>query len=134
MENRKIINVACAIIVSEGKVLVAQRSEKMSLPLKWEFPGGKLNEDENAENCILRELKEELNINVRIIDRFKDYPYNYENVSINLIPFITEYIDGQLILHEHKNAKWVNINELTSLDWAAADIPIVIDFINSKNA
>lgn len=68
------IDVACAIIIDdEGKVLAAQRSESMSLPLKWEFPGGKLSKNETAEDCIVREIQEELNISVTIIMRWRRY-------------------------------------------------------------
>lgn len=57
-----IIQVTCGIILKDGKVLVAQRSEAMSLPLKWEFPGGKIVRGESEEDCLKRELLEELNI------------------------------------------------------------------------
>lgn len=134
MVKKALINVACAIVKNQGKILAAQRSEKMSLPLKWEFPGGKLNKNETAEECIQRELKEELNISIKIIQRLKDYPYGYGNISINLIPFISEYIAGELIASEHKDVRWLSINELVTLDWAAADIPILKDFVNSNDA
>ena len=134
MLSNRVIDVACAIILSNNKILVAQRSVKMSLPLKWEFPGGKVNNNETAEDCIHRELKEELNIDVKIISRLKDYPYEYETVTINLIPFITEYVSGDLHLAEHKSSIWLNKENLITLDWAAADVPIVNDFIKSSNA
>ena len=96
------IDVACAIILKDDKILVTQRSEKMSLPLKWEFPGGKIENDETAENCILREIKEELNIEIEIIGKLETKTFDYSNFSINLIPFISNYICGDLILTEHK--------------------------------
>ncbi|MCW3120730.1 MAG: hypothetical protein JWQ38_222 [Flavipsychrobacter sp.] len=131
MISKKVIDVACAIILLDDKVLAAQRSENMSLPLKWEFPGGKLNANESAENCIYRELKEELNIVIRIIKRLPNYPHDYENVTINLIPFVAEYVSGELYLAEHKSVAWLTKDLLVSLDWAAADIPLMNDFINS---
>ncbi len=134
MVSKKVIDVACAIILSNNKILVAQRSDQMSLPLKWEFPGGKVNNNETAEDCIHRELKEELNIDVKIISRLKDYPHEYETVIINLIPFITEYISGDLQLTEHKTSIWASKENLITLDWAAADVPIVNDYIKSSNA
>ncbi len=134
MEVKKHINVACAIILNEGKILAAQRSEKMSLPLKWEFPGGKLMENESAEDCILRELKEELNIDVVIIDKLNDSFFDYDSFSINLIPFVTQFKEGQLILSEHKDARWFISKELEQLDWAPADIPILHDLMKTKYA
>jgi 8-oxo-dGTP diphosphatase len=134
MEVKKHINVACAIILNEGKILAAQRSEKMSLPLKWEFPGGKLMENESAEDCILRELKEELNIDVVIIDKMNDSFFDYGSFSINLIPIVTQFKEGQLILSEHKDARWFISKELEQLDWAPADIPILHDLMKTKYA
>ncbi len=58
------LNVTCAIILFQNKILVTQRSESMKLPLKWEFPGGKLEPGESEEACIIREIKEELNLNI----------------------------------------------------------------------
>ena len=123
------IQVTCAIIVKEGKVLVTQRSEKMSLPLKWEFPGGKIEKNETSDECLLRELKEELNIEVKIQRKLTAAPYDYGTFSINLIPFIAHYISGEIILAEHKEYKWLSENELKDLDWAPADIPIVEEYL-----
>lgn len=125
------IDVTCAIIINDdNEILVTQRSEKMSLPLKWEFPGGKVKKDEDCESCIARELIEELNISIEILKRLKDYPYNYETFSINLIPFLVRHIGGQIELTEHKEAKWVAKDALPTLDWAEADIPIMKDIIS----
>ena len=134
MDNKTKIDVTCAIIKKGETILVAQRSETMSLPLKWEFPGGKIEEMESAENCIQRELKEELNISVRIVERLKDYPYDYGKVIINLIPFVVDYIDGELVLAEHKKTVWAYKKDLIALDWAAADISILNDYIKNIDA
>ena len=134
MVAKKTIIVCCAIILKEDRILVAQRGEKMSLPLKWEFPGGKIDIGESSETCIKREIKEELNISIKIIERLKNYPYDYSNFSIILIPFITKYLEGELILTEHKQATWFRLDELLNLDWAAADLPILHDFLNVKYA
>ena len=127
-----IINVTCAIIVIENKILVTQRSEKMKLPLKWEFPGGKIEENETEENCLLREIKEELNIDIQIFERLEPKKFDYETFSINLIPFISKYLSGDIILAEHKAFKWVSREELKRLDWAAADVPILEEFLKHK--
>lgn len=84
------IDATCAIILYNNCILVTQRSEKMALPLKWEFPGGKLNKGESDEECILRETKEELNIEIEIIDKLTNSAYDYGTFSINLIPFIAD--------------------------------------------
>lgn len=123
------IEVTCGIIVQGNKILVTQRSEKMKLPLKWEFPGGKIEENETAEQCILREIKEELNLEIDILKRLSSSPYDYGTFKINLIPFIAKYQNGVIKLAEHKDFKWIEAKELLSLDWAPADIPILNEFL-----
>ena len=125
------INVTCGIILKDTKVLVTQRSEKMQLPLKWEFPGGKIELNETAEMCICRELKEELDIEIKILKRLKSKPFHYDSFSINLIPFVAGLICGDVILKEHKDFKWLTIDQLGSLDWAPADIPVLDEFLRS---
>lgn len=123
------INVTCAIIVFNGKILVTQRSEKMSLPLKWEFPGGKWEENENDIDCVKREIKEELNIEIEVLKQLSNSIYDYGDFKINLIPFLANYISGKIILTEHKEYKLLNKADLLKLDWAEADKPIVEEFL-----
>lgn len=123
------INVICAIIHLDNRVLVAQRSEKMKLPLKWEFPGGKLENRENEVDCIKREIKEELNIEIEVLKKLTNSIYDYGNFKINLIPFIAKYISGEILLSEHKDYRLLEKSELLNLDWAEADIPIVEEFL-----
>ncbi|MCZ8196531.1 MAG: (deoxy)nucleoside triphosphate pyrophosphohydrolase [Flavobacterium sp.] len=123
------INVTCAIIFFDNQILVTQRSEKMKLPLKWEFPGGKLEENESEIDCIKREIKEELNIEIEVLKRLSNSIYDYGPFKINLIPFISKYVSGEIILTEHKDYKLLDISELLNLDWAEADLPIVEEFL-----
>jgi 8-oxo-dGTP diphosphatase len=125
-----VINVTCAIILKGNKVLVTQRSEKMKLPLKWEFPGGKLESNETEQECIIREIKEELNINIEIIGKLSCCIFDYGSFNINLIPFISNYISGEIVLSEHKDFKWMKKSDLSSLDWAEADLPILKEFLS----
>jgi 8-oxo-dGTP diphosphatase len=127
-----LINVTCAIIIKENKILVAQRSEKMILPLKWEFPGGKLEKDEDEASCVKREVREEINIEIEIIKKLSNTIHDYGNFKIKLIPFLANYISGEIILLEHSNYKFVSKNELYQLDWAEADIPIVEELLKMK--
>lgn len=124
------IAVACAIIMINGKVLVVQRSEKMSLPLKWEFPGGKIEKDETEEECIIREIKEELNLEIEISKRLSSSLFDYPNFSIELIPFLARQTGGQIMLNEHSDYKYLENDELLNLDWAEADIPIVKEYLS----
>lgn len=123
------INVTCAIIVKDDKILVAQRSESMKLPLKWEFPGGKVEENEDEIECIKREIKEEINIEIEVVKKLSSSIYDYGTFKINLIPFIANHISGEIKLSEHKDYKLLDKNELLNLDWAEADLPIVDEFL-----
>jgi 8-oxo-dGTP diphosphatase len=130
-----VIHVTCALIVDDqGQLFTAQRSEAMSLPLKWEFPGGKIEVNETAEECLIREIHEELNIKIEIVSALPPNIHNYPTVTIQLIPFICKRLSGGLLLKEHADFKWLNRNELLDLDWAEADIPILNHYLNSSNA
>ena len=121
----KNMNVACAIIRDEfGAILATQRSSRMTLPLKWEFPGGKVEDNERFEQTIVREVFEELNLRVSVIEQLPSFSHNYESLTITLIPFICKIEEGVIILTEHEAFCWLSPNNLLDLDWAAADIPV----------
>ena len=125
------INVSCAIIIDdENRVFVAQRSTEMHLPLKWEFPGGKVEEDETAEESLVREIKEELGIEIEIIRPLDPNTHVYGEKTIHLIPFRSKIRQGSIHLKEHAAYLWVNPNHLLDLDWAEADIPIAKALLN----
>lgn len=123
------IKVTCAIILFNSQILVTQRSEKMSLPLKWEFPGGKVEEGENVIECIKREIREEINIEIEVVKQLSNRIYDYGAFTINLIPFLSKYVSGEIILSEHNDYKLLDKSELINLDWAAADLPIVAELL-----
>ena len=127
------IDVTCAIIIKGDKILVTQRSEKMNLPLKWEFPGGKIENNETAVNCIKREIKEELNLEIELIEKLETQRFDYESFSINLIPFVSRILSGEMILSEHNDYKWLVREELENLDWAPADISVLNSFLKLNN-
>lgn len=126
------IDVTCAIILKEDKILVTQRSKRMNLPLKWEFPGGKIEENETAANCIKREIKEELNLEIELIEKLDSKRFNYESFTINLIPFVSKILTGEIALVEHNDYKWLTREELINLDWAPADISVLYSFLKKN--
>lgn len=102
----------------------------MSLALKWEFPGGKVESDETEEDCLVREIREELNLEIGILERLPSITHSYSAEKIiELIPFKCELVQDDLQLSEHLQVKWLHKEELFSLDWSAADIPIVEYYI-----
>jgi 8-oxo-dGTP diphosphatase len=127
------IHVVCAVIEQNGLILCAQRSESMALPLKWEFPGGKIEPGEAEEPALMREIQEELNVKIEILERMPvhDYAYTPEKI-IRLIPYRCIIKDvSQLQAREHAELRWVERHKLLELDWAAADVPVVKDVIQN---
>jgi 8-oxo-dGTP diphosphatase len=131
----KVIDVTCALIVDDqNRLFAAQRSNVMSLPMKWELPGGKIEPGETSESCLIREITEELDVAIEIISALEPYTHTYPSKTIRLIPFIVKQVSGQIKLKEHANLKWLNANELLDLDWADADVPILDQYMNYLNA
>lgn len=125
------IHVACAIIEQDGTVLAAQRSAAMSLPLKWEFPGGKIESGETAEECLIRELREELGVSVLIGSALSPATHSYPDFTVTLYPFTCRLNGGTVTNHEHHALKWVEPQQLAELDWATADLPVIREYMNN---
>jgi 8-oxo-dGTP diphosphatase len=125
------IRVTCAVIRNEEEeVLVVQRGEFTDHPFKWEFPGGKLAKDESEEECIIREVKEELSLDVVICGRLSVVEHDYGHKNILLIPFICDTLDDLPFLSEHISYKWVDSNELKLIDFCAADVFVADNYIS----
>lgn len=126
-----IVQVSCAVIINQhNKVLAVQRSEKMSMPLKWEFPGGKIEVDESPEDALIREIHEELDVQIEIINSLTPTSHDYDKFQIRLLPFLAKITSGTIVLKEHNNMLWIKQSELRALDWAKADIPIVKEIMD----
>ena len=123
------IQVTCAIIERDELVLVAQRSAAMSLPLKWEFPGGKIHQGESPSECLRRELFEELNIHVSAGKSLPVSTYQYPTFTVTLHPFICSIEAGEIVLNEHAAITWLAPQNLHSLDWAEADVPVIESYL-----
>lgn len=118
------IEVTCAIIVENGRVLATRRSETMPHPLKWEFPGGKLKVGESPEQCIVREIREELGIEVEVKQGLEPVAHHYQEHSIKLIPMICHILEGIISLTEHMEYSWIEPAKLGKLDWLEADVEV----------
>ncbi len=122
---RNTLHVACALIERDGQVLSVQRGAAMSLPLKWEFPGGKLEHGESPADCLRREVREELGVEVHIGDSLPTVAHDYPTFSVVLYPMRCRITSGELTLHEHADARWLSTADLLSVDWAEADLPVL---------
>lgn len=123
----KKIEVVAAIIYFENKILCVQRPKNKLAYIseKFEFPGGKIEQGETQEEALKRELFEELNILTEIKSFFITVIHEYPDFELTMHSFICEVKTKELNLNEHIALKWLELNELNELDWAAADIPIV---------
>lgn len=124
------LQVTCAIIEHNNKVLICQRSTTMKLPMKWEFPGGKIELDESMEECLQREIKEELGMIITTGRALTEVKHQYPDFSICLYPFICKWEYGEVFPAEHTQAIWVDPSELLNYDWAEADLPIVREYLS----
>lgn len=123
------LHVACAIIEQDGTVLAAQRSATMTLPLKWELPGGKIEAGESPEECLIRELEEELGISVFIGAALSPATHGYPDFTVTLYPFTCRLAGGEITPHEHHALKWIEPERMPELDWAAADLPVIREYM-----
>lgn len=116
------IRVTCAIIRNEdNEVLIVQRGEISDHPFKWEFPGGKIQDGETEEESVIREIREELSMDIVICSRAKPVDHDYGNKQITLIPFICDTLDELPLLTEHVDFKWISAIDLISVDFCEAD-------------
>jgi len=127
----KHIHVACALIERDGRVLAAQRSAAMNLPLKWEFPGGKLEAGESAQECLQRELAEELGVTIAVGRQLPRQTHSYDTFTVPLYPFVCSLGSDAITLHEHAAIAWLSPGELHTLDWAEADWPVLGEYLRS---
>ena len=116
--------VTAAIILKDNKVLIAQRAPEDNLAGKWEFPGGKIEPGETPQECLKREIREELDVNIEVLDFFGESIYAYHSGTIKLMAFWCQWISGDFTLKVHSHIAWVNHNELDLYDFAPADIPL----------
>lgn len=121
---KKTIKVVGAVIENEdNEILCALRSPVMSLPNMWEFPGGKVEKGENLKQAIEREIREELDCNIKAFDVFNENTHEYDNFIVNLITVKCKLVSGKPTANEHSKLIWLNRENLLSLKWAPADIP-----------
>ena len=117
--------VACAVIVKDGMILATRRGKEMDHAGLWEFPGGKLHPGESYEDCVVREIREELNVRIKVTGHLHPSEFVYPHKTIKLIPFWAEIVDGDIKATEHDRIEWFSPSQLMRLAWPGADMPIV---------
>ena len=129
--DKKTLQVVGAAIINESnEVLCAQRGYG-SLKGKWEFPGGKIEQNETEAQALVREIKEELGIDIEVKELVGENYHKYKDFNVNLKVYKCNYVAGEINDTEHQSLKWVENKKLNELDWADADKPIVDSYIDS---
>jgi 8-oxo-dGTP diphosphatase len=131
---KKLVKVVAAIIENENQeILCALRSPDMSIPNMWEFPGGKVEANEDIFSALEREITEELDCKIETYKEvFNDNTHEYDTFIINLISIKCRVVQGTPTKSEHSKLIWLKRENLESLKWAPADIPAVEQLINEK--
>jgi len=109
----------------DNQLLITRRAIGQHLAGYWEFPGGKIEKNETPEECIKREIKEELNIDIQVGSHIADSVYNYNSKIICLKGYRAKFIRGEIQLVDHDDYKWISINEFDQFKFAPADIPLI---------
>lgn len=124
--DKNIINVCCAFILKESKILSVQRGPESSHPWKWEFPGGKINSGETAKESVIREIEEELTVRIEVLSQLVPVEFDYGTKQIRLIPFVCKITSGDIELTEHIAKRLLSFDELDTIDWSGADRELIL--------
>ena len=131
----KTIRVVAAIIKDineQGKeIIFATRRGYGDFKGGWEFPGGKIEEGETPKDALVREIKEELDIEISVGELIDTIEYDYPTFHLSMDCFFAKITSGELVLKEHEAAKWLTKEELDDVDWLPADVTL-IEQIRSK--
>ena len=118
------IRVVAAIIHKDDKILIARRKRGAHLEFKWEYPGGKVEENEDEKDALKRELLEEFEISSEVNKYITESFHEYDKNKINLRAYSVKHLSGDFKLIDHDRIEWITIEELTKYDFAPADVPI----------
>lgn len=123
-ETKKTVNVVAAVIKKDNMILATQRGYG-EFKGGWEFPGGKVEEGENPEAALVREIREELDTEISV-DRFLyTIEYDYPTFHLSMRCYLCSVVSGDLVLKEHEAAKWLTYDKLNSVGWLPADIELI---------
>ena len=130
--NLKILDVVAGIVSRDGYLLICRRSEDKHLAGYWEFPGGKIEQNEGHKDCLQRELLEELGVDSAIGEFVAEVTHHYVDRIIRLYAYEAEIISSEIQLVDHDTYKWVRPEEVLKYQLAPADIPILCTSLNQS--
>jgi 8-oxo-dGTP diphosphatase len=123
--NKKEVEVVAAVIHQGDLFYVVQRPFKGEVGGKWEFPGGKIEANESKEEALRREIKEELNLNLKIEKFLLTSNHEYKTFMIKLHFYLCTLQDGKPILTQHISQQWVHKRDMNTIDFADADLAVL---------
>ena len=126
--------VTAAILIRGDKVFIGQRKAGKRLEHLWEFPGGKLENGETQQDCLVREMREEFGIEVAVLEFFGESIYHYRHGSIRLVAYLVDWIDGEMSPIDHQDCRWVSFDDLKSYEFVPADVPFVQKLMRDHHA
>jgi 8-oxo-dGTP diphosphatase len=121
----KMALVTAALIQKDGTLLIAQRGRGKRFGWQWEFPGGKVRKGEAPEECLRREIKEELNLDIHVEKLFCTVSHRYADFDIELMVFWCSIAGGTLKLAEHEKVHWVTLSALKQYRFLEADLAVI---------
>jgi 8-oxo-dGTP diphosphatase len=125
--------VVAALLEKDGKVLIGKRKKGWRFAGKWEFPGGKIEPGETHEECLKRELREELGIETEIGEFFCSSIYAYSHATVQLLVYRTFHVSGELELRDHDEVRWVLPEHLLQYDFPEADRSVIEKLIGAAS-
>ena len=120
----KTVEVVAAIIIKDGRVFATQRGYG-EFKDGWEFPGGKIEPGESRKEALVREIKEELDADIRVGSLLETVEYDYPAFHLTMHCFFCELISEDIVLKEHEDARWLSEEELGTVDWLPADVGLI---------
>lgn len=124
MENKITVKVAAAIIKDKNRIFTTQRGYG-EFKDGWEFPGGKIEENETPKEALIREIKEELDTTIAVEELIDIVEYDYPDFHLSMHCFLCSIVSGDLILKEHEASRWLTKDELWSVEWLPADLSLI---------
>lgn len=126
----KTIKVVAAVIKRNNKIFVTQRGYG-EFKDGWEFPGGKVEKGETKEEALIREIKEELDTVIKVDSYLDTIEYDYPDFHLSMDCFVCSIVEGNLVLKEHEDSKWIKKEEIDTLNWLPADL-IILDKVKER--
>ena len=121
----KTVRVVAALMVRDGLLFAARRSPERREGGLWELPGGKVEVGESDQEALVRELQEELSIDVEVGDFVAESTHTYAHGTVTLVGYRCRLVAGDPVLRDHDAARWLSVPEMETLDWAPADLPLL---------